>query len=305
MHNVRRQTYNHDHAPQNYHFQQMNGNVQVNNLQGACNCIKLKHCDPIMNMARNMYSGMIANYINTQLQVYQCKYVKGEMYVCCPNYYNNGGYNYRDMWMKQSKQFAKNWNWGGYDASSEEDSDYGKVNTHRQPQSMPQYVSYPIQGFYPLVKPHQQKPKPFYVNHEDLATHKNCPQPFSEEFKLPSNHTFYHEDDTAVQPKVDVTTTATTTSTTTTQSPSIAALPKNLQNKLSFINQENCGRSSGMRIIGGEDAGVGRFLWMARLAYRNKTSGTISYRCAGSVISSRYVLTAGHCVSNLINSLEL
>lgn len=165
---------------------------------------------------------------------------------------------------------------------------------------MPQYVSYPIQGFYPFTKSNVQKPKTFYVNHEDAATHKNCPQPFSQEFTLPSNHTFYQET-TTIQPPI-VTTTSTTT--TSTQTPIVAALPRNLQDKLNLINQ-NCGKSSGTRIIGGEDAGVGRFLWVARLAYRNRTSGTVSYRCAGSVISSRFVLTAGHCVSNLIDSLEL
>lgn len=304
MHLRRRQTYDgHDLAPQNFHFQQMNGNVQVNNFRRACNCVKLKQCDPIMEMARNMYSGIIANYINSQLQVYQCKYVKGEMYVCCPNYYNGHGYNYQELWQKQSKEFARKWNFGGgYEDSSDEQTDYLKARTsYVQPNSVPQYVSYPIQGFYPFTRSNVQKPKTFYVNHEDAATHKNCPQPFSGEFRLPSNHTFYQETST---PQPVVTTTAQPVVTTTTQTPIVASLPRALQDKLNLINQD-CGKSSGTRIIGGEDAGVGRFLWVARLAYRNKTSGSISYRCAGSVISSRFILTAGHCVSNLIDSLEL
>jgi hypothetical protein len=40
---------------------------------------------------------------------------------------------------------------------------------------------------------------------------------------------------------------------------------------MSLINDEACGRSVGSRIIGGEDAGIGRFSWMGRLAYRNKS----------------------------------
>lgn len=41
--------------------------------------------------------------------------------------------------------------------------------------------------------------------------------------------------------------------------------------KMKLINSDLCGISINTRIIGGEDAGVNQFPWMARLAYRNKS----------------------------------
>uniref|UniRef100_A0A182JKI8 Uncharacterized protein n=1 Tax=Anopheles atroparvus TaxID=41427 RepID=A0A182JKI8_ANOAO len=72
-----------------------------------------------------------------------------------------------------------------------------------------------------------------------------------------------------------------------------------------MINAPLCGLSVNTRIVGGETEIPGQFPWMARLAYRNRTSGRVTYRCAGSLITNRHVITVAHCVTNLIDELEL
>jgi hypothetical protein len=279
----------------------MNGNFmqQQLNHQQQCNCMKLKQCDPVMEIAKNMFYGFINDYINSHLQVYQCNFHETEMHVCCPNF-NNFQYYYGPNYGMNHHNYQRR-KWSA--ESSEEHSDRNNYNYFQPPQNlygMHSYVSYPISSFFPFSK--AKKLRTFTANHEDLETKKNCPRPLSEEFTLPANHTFYKGTETAE--RIGPSTTTTSTTTTTTQAPQ-TTIPPELPTKLSLINRENCGQSSDMRIIGGEDAGIGRFLWMARLAYRNRTSNTFSYRCAGSLISDRWILTAAHCVSNLIDSLEL
>lgn len=304
--------------------------MHANNFLMGCNCIKLKHCNPIVEMVRNDYGGFFSGFLNSQIQVHQCKFVKDEMYVCCPNMYNQNHHQqfnnhpqhqqhrnnfqdnfnfYQNNWQKQFSKMM-NWNGHGYhqESNEEEEEDSNKPHSfmHIQPSGMPQYVSYPIEVFHPYSFPFTNKannPYNFIANHEDVRTHKNCPQKISEEFTLPPDHKFFNENEQKTE------STTTTTTTTTTQSPPapllVPWLAENLQSKLSLINRNECGMSSSSRIIGGEDAGEGRFPWIARLVYRNRSSGKSSHRCAGSLISYRYILTAGHCVSNLIDSLEL
>ncbi|XP_077300204.1 CLIP domain-containing serine protease HP8-like isoform X2 [Arctopsyche grandis] len=59
----------------------------------------------------------------------------------------------------------------------------------------------------------------------------------------------------------------------------------------------NCGPLEDDRILGGNKTGVFDFPWMALLAYN--TARGMSFRCGGTIINERYILTAAHCITNL------
>ena len=246
---------NPDLAPQNYHYQQMNGN-QLVNYQSSCNCIKLKFCNPVMEMARKMYGGYIADYINSQIQIIACNNIEGEMAVCCSH---NVAPDSREKRGNGKNGHGKKWVWDSEEITSSEEVHFSK---HPAPPQYPpnRYVTYPIQGVLPFSKANLKNShkSPFLAGHVDPTSLKNCPQPFSSEFNLPKNHTFYKEPEELTTPVSRVAIGATTQ-------------PTEMQTKMSLINDESCGRSVGSRIIGGEDSGIGRFSWMGRLAYRNKS----------------------------------
>ncbi|XP_011306722.1 venom protease-like [Fopius arisanus] len=59
------------------------------------------------------------------------------------------------------------------------------------------------------------------------------------------------------------------------------------------------------KVVGGVPAKLGAWPWMAALGYRSKTSSNKPrWLCAGSLVSSRHVITAAHCVHRL-NDLYL
>lgn len=57
-----------------------------------------------------------------------------------------------------------------------------------------------------------------------------------------------------------------------------------------------CGNVLSNRIYGGNVTKIDEFPWMALIEY-SKPGGTKGHHCGGSLINSRYVLTASHCVN--------
>lgn len=53
------------------------------------------------------------------------------------------------------------------------------------------------------------------------------------------------------------------------------------------------------KIIGGEGVALGDYPWMAALGYRKRKTPGPEWICGGSLISSRYVLTASHCLHGI------
>ncbi|KAK2583732.1 hypothetical protein KPH14_009650 [Odynerus spinipes] len=73
---------------------------------------------------------------------------------------------------------------------------------------------------------------------------------------------------------------------------------------LRLLHHDICGPITERRIIGGNKTGVFDFPWMALIAY-NVGQRTPEFRCGGSLVNKRYVLTAAHCVTSLPAGLTL
>lgn len=72
------------------------------------------------------------------------------------------------------------------------------------------------------------------------------------------------------------------------------------------VDYSQCGKSTknAIKIVGGQNSTLGDWPWMVALGYRTASNPNIQFKCGGSLISNRWVVTAAHCVRN-IGSLTL
>lgn len=59
-------------------------------------------------------------------------------------------------------------------------------------------------------------------------------------------------------------------------------------------DRTKCGYQEDFKVLGGEDTDISEFPWLA-LLQQTTTAGVKRWGCGGSLISTRYVLTAAHC----------
>ncbi|XP_017484101.1 PREDICTED: venom protease-like [Rhagoletis zephyria] len=76
----------------------------------------------------------------------------------------------------------------------------------------------------------------------------------------------------------------------------------------SLRGQQSCGLTSAYtnKVVGGSEASRGAYPWLVALGYRDEYKpDALKFLCGGSLISSRYVLTSGHCINALLSTVRL
>uniref|UniRef100_A0A182YGK7 Uncharacterized protein n=1 Tax=Anopheles stephensi TaxID=30069 RepID=A0A182YGK7_ANOST len=288
-----------------------------------CRCTKLRYCTRILEMLRNPKSSYAS--FNSKLKELACGYgIDNEPNICCP---------LDDSWLRDVGTDDEGHSSEENDSHSAIGWDEGYTNRksdngHQWSKERFKYIptvgkdSKRIGNTRPTTtsstwwKQRPQKSNTI-AQFEDPKTMKNCPPeiyPNEAEVTLrPTKAYVAPIMRTTKRPTVvlgsnrlaETTTVPITTEQPITTTELITTVLPTVVPDQPMINAPLCGLSVNTRIIGGETEVPGQFPWMARLAYRNRTSGRVTYRCAGSLITNRHVITVAHCVTNLIDELQL
>ena len=67
-----------------------------------------------------------------------------------------------------------------------------------------------------------------------------------------------------------------------------------------IADKASCGKAGvHPKIVGGQDAPIGKFPWLVNLGYQQDSKGEKVFKCGGSLIGPRHIVTAAHCVTQL------
>ncbi|XP_058823601.1 CLIP domain-containing serine protease B4-like isoform X1 [Topomyia yanbarensis] len=73
--------------------------------------------------------------------------------------------------------------------------------------------------------------------------------------------------------------------------------------KASLLRPNQCGLDLSDRVVGGQATELNEYPWTAVIQYR-KPNGNYGFHCGGSVINTRYIITAAHCIKAIPRGWE-
>ncbi|XP_012527985.1 melanization protease 1 [Monomorium pharaonis] len=74
---------------------------------------------------------------------------------------------------------------------------------------------------------------------------------------------------------------------------------------LRLLDHQACGPITRPKVVNGNKTAIFEYPWMALITYQRTGKPNPEYLCGGSIISSRYILTAAHCVTLLPSDVRL